>query len=73
MKNPFKSKYKYSFDRIVFHNRWKIPKHQRSDDWLIIGFDKWWFSPNEFEYRIGFLGFDCRIWIKRGQCYEKPV
>jgi len=64
-----KGKYKDSLDNIVFRNRWSIPKHQRCDDWLIFGFEKWWFAPNEYEYRIGFFGFDCRIWIKREWIY----
>ena len=60
-----KGKYNHSLDRIVFRNRWGMPKHQRCDDWLIFGFEKWYFSPTEYEYRIGFFGFDCRIWMKR--------
>ncbi len=65
MKNPFKSKYKYSFDRLVFNNRWMCKKHHRSDDWLIFGVQMWWFSSTEYEYRIGFFGIECRIWMKR--------
>jgi hypothetical protein len=57
--------YKYEFERLVFSNRWARPKLSREDDWLILGISKWWFSPEQFEYRIGFFGLQLRIWIKR--------
>ena len=60
-----KRKYKHSFEKVVFRNRWSLLKYQRCGDWVIIGIQKWWFSPTEYEYRIGFFGFDCRIWMKR--------
>jgi hypothetical protein len=60
-----KIKYKHSFDRIVFSNRWKIGKYTRNGDWVILGIQKWFFSSREYEYRICFFGFDIRIWLKR--------
>jgi len=58
-----KRDYKHSFDKISFSNRWtnKYPP----DDWVIIGIQQWWFSPQRYEYRICFFGFNLRIWIKR--------
>lgn len=57
--------YKHSLDRIITTNRWRQSRIQRSGDWVIVGIQRWWFNPLEYEYRICFFGFDIRIWMKR--------
>lgn len=61
MRDP--RKFKYRFDRLVWHNRWasRFP----SQDWTIVGISERWFSHREFEYRVSFFGFEVRIWINR--------
>lgn len=60
-----RTKYRHSFDRVLFENRWKSPFYSRHANWLIIGISTRYFSTTEYEYRIGFFGFDLRIWMKR--------
>jgi hypothetical protein len=56
---------KFHFDRITFNNRWRCSRFGRSSDWVMIGFSKWWTGPELFHYRLSFLGFDLKIWIRR--------
>lgn len=60
-----KAKYRHTFDRIYIDNRWKLPRITRSDNWIIFGVYKWWFSRSEYEYQIGLFGFTIRIWMNR--------
>ena len=60
-----RTKYKHRFDTIVLVNRWNIPFWDRSSNWIIFGFGKNYFSTTEYEYRIGFFGFDVRVWMIR--------
>ena len=57
--------YKTKFDTIVFNNRWRRKKWNRSGEWCIIGIGKRFFSPEAFEYYLNFFGFDLRFWFKR--------
>jgi hypothetical protein len=58
-----KYKYKVSFRKITFYNRWKdiIPP----DDWTIIGVGCWWSRPNRIHLKVCLFGFEIRIHFKR--------
>lgn len=60
-----KTKYKHKFERLIFNNRWATPYWHRSGNWLVIGIDTQYFSPTEYEFKIGFFGFELRIFMIR--------
>ncbi len=57
-------KTKIRFRRMVLMNRWKRA-YGRSGDWVIIGIQQWWASPDSFCYKLCFFGFDLQIWFKK--------
>jgi len=50
--------YIHKFDRIVINNRWRLPLHSRSSEWVYIGIWTRYFSPTEYEYVISLFGID---------------
>ena len=62
-----KRKFKYSFKRVFFRNRWAEKKYYRNYDWTIIGVHIRFSSPTEFCYDICLFGFECDIWINKKQ------
>lgn len=64
MKNKYK--YKHTFDRFVFTNRWKQSGRMRCwGDYTLIGICRFRFSSTEYEWRVCFIGFELRIWMIR--------
>ena len=60
-----KKKYKHSFDRLLFTNRWKTYNIKYWGDYTLIGVCRFGFSATEYEWRICFIGLEIRIWMKR--------
>jgi hypothetical protein len=60
-----KTKYKHSFDTIIFNNRWRLPIYSRPSNWVIIGLYIRWFSPSEYECKFCLFGLDLRVWMRR--------
>lgn len=58
-------RYKHTFERITFDNRWRRKIWNREDNWLIFGCYLKWFGHLEYEYQIGLFGLRLRIWFKR--------
>ena len=56
---------KFKLSNIWFINRWKLKPYSRNGDWVIIGFSKWWSSPNDYCYKLCFFGFDVQIWFRK--------
>ncbi len=60
-----RTKYKHTFDECYFENRWRLKRYQRTGDWLVVGIDLRWFSPNEYAWRISLFGLQWTFWFKR--------
>lgn len=58
-----RTRYKYSFDRVVVNNRWERPVYSRSYNWVYFGVSERWFSPKECEFSFHFFGIDFRFWF----------
>lgn len=54
----------YKYEYTTFQNRWRQPKYARNSEWLIFGIYKWWCGWDRFCYKLGFLGFEIKIWYK---------
>lgn len=57
-----RQKPKVKLRRINLINRWK---DRYKGDWVIFGLQIWWAGPEDFCYKLCFLGFDLQIWFKR--------
>lgn len=58
-------KEKIKFNRIVLQNRWRQCRYSRNSDWVIIGVQRWYAGPEDFCYKIAFLGIELKIWFKK--------
>lgn len=58
-----RTKYKYTFDRLIVNNRWKRPYYSRSSNWVYFGVSTKWFNPTECEISLHFFGIDFRFWF----------
>ncbi len=57
-------KYKNTFERFYFNNRWKQPTYSRNGDWTVLGISVWWCSPASFRYSICLFGIEFHFWMK---------
>ena len=60
-----KSKYKITFERFGFNNRWKQDDFDKNCNWVIFGVQEYWIGPESFCYKICLFGFDLHIWFDR--------
>ena len=60
-----RTKYKHSFNRLIFTNRWKQTGKMRYwGDFTLIGISKYWFSTTAYEWRLHFIGLELRFWME---------
>lgn len=60
-----KTKYKHSFERMYYMNRWSERPYSRPSNWVVIGIHTRWFSHEEYSWRISLLGLEWSFWFKR--------
>lgn len=60
-----KRKFKHTFDRIYFYNRWLDKDYMRPGDWTIIGIHVRWASYDSYCYRVCFFGVEVHAWFDR--------
>ena len=53
------------YSRFALNNRWKRSRISRTDQWVIVGIQEYWASPNDFCYKLCFFGLDFCFWFRR--------
>lgn len=54
---------KYKLNNVIVHNRWKVRKRSRNENWVIIGLMKSCLNHNEYCYKLCFIGLELQLWF----------